>query len=55
MSEVKTSANTSDAVDSGSVGIVVPQDFTSDQPFTFKSGQTIPGFNIRYETYGELN
>ena len=55
MSEVKTSPNTSDAVDSGSVGIVVPQDFTSNQTFTFKSGQSIPGFNIRYETYGEMN
>jgi homoserine acetyltransferase len=24
-------------------------------PFTFKSGQTIPGFTLRYETYGTLN
>ncbi len=41
--------------DSGSVGIVVPRDFVYTQPFTFKSGQTLPGFTLRYETYGRLN
>lgn len=39
----------------GEVGIVVPQDFVYNQPFTFKSGQTLPGFTLRYETYGTLN
>jgi homoserine O-acetyltransferase len=39
----------------GEVGIVVPHDFVHDQPFTFKSGQTLPGFTLRYETYGTLN
>jgi homoserine O-acetyltransferase len=39
----------------GDVGIVAPHDFVYAQPFTFKSGQVIPGFTLRYETYGELN
>ena len=39
----------------GDVGIVAPHDFVYPQPFTFKSGQTIPGFTLRYETYGALN
>jgi homoserine O-acetyltransferase len=37
------------------VGIVAPRDFVYSQPFTFKSGQTIAGFTLRYETYGRLN
>lgn len=39
----------------GEVGIVAPRDFVYPQPFTFKSGQIIPGFTLRYETYGTLN
>jgi len=39
----------------GEVGIVVPQDFVHPRTFTFKNGQTIPGFTLRYETYGTLN
>ena len=39
----------------GDVGLVSPRDFVCAQPFTFKSGQTIPGFTLRYETYGQLN
>lgn len=39
----------------GEVGLVVPHDFVYTKPFTFKSGQTLPGFTIRYETYGQLN
>jgi homoserine O-acetyltransferase/O-succinyltransferase len=39
----------------GEVGLVSPQDFVHPHPFTFKSGQVIPGFTLRYETYGELN
>ncbi len=39
----------------GDVGMVKPRDFVHAQPFTFKSGQVIPGFTLRYETYGELN
>ncbi len=37
------------------VGLVVPRDFVFAQPFTFKSGQVISGFTLRYETYGALN
>lgn len=39
----------------GEVGLVVPVDYVSDEPFTFESGRTIPGFTLRYETYGRLN
>src|SRR3954462_10358765 len=39
----------------GDVGIVAPQDFVYHRPFTFKTGQVIPGFSLRYETYGQLN
>lgn len=39
----------------GDVGLVVPHDFVYNTPFTFKSGQVIPGFTLRYETYGSLN
>ncbi len=37
------------------VGFVTPKDFVFNQPFTFKSGQVIPGFTLRYETYGTLS
>ncbi len=40
---------------SGEVGLVAPRDFVCASPFTFKSGQTLPGFTLRYETYGSLN
>src|SRR5471030_2688645 len=39
----------------GDVGLVRPQDFVFSRPFTFKNGQTLPGFTLRYETYGALN
>jgi homoserine O-acetyltransferase len=39
----------------GDVGIVASHDFTYNSPFTFKTGQVIPGFTLRYETYGQLN
>jgi len=39
----------------GEVGLVAPRDFVCAEPFTFKSGQTLPGFTLRYETYGELS
>jgi homoserine O-acetyltransferase len=39
----------------GDVGLVAPRDFVCTEPFTFKSGQKIPGFTLRYETYGRLN
>lgn len=39
----------------GEVGLVEPRDFVSNEPFTFESGQVLPGFTLRYETYGHLN
>lgn len=42
------------AVD-GEVGLVSPKDFHYSKPFEFESGQSIPEFTLRYETYGQLN
>ena len=39
----------------GDVGLVTPRDFVHREPFTFKSDQTLPGFTLRYETYGTLS
>jgi len=39
----------------GEVGLVEAHDFVSADSFTFESGQTLPGFTLRYETYGHLN
>lgn len=39
----------------GEIGIVRWEDYVHKEPFTFDSGETIPGFTIRYETYGKLN
>ncbi len=39
----------------GDVGLVEPRDFISTEPFTFECGQTLPGFTLRYETYGRPN
>ena len=38
-----------------SVGNVAPQLARFDTPFVFKSGKTIPGYELMYETYGRLN
>lgn len=38
----------------GEVGLVTPRDFVHTEPFLFSSGQTLPGFTLRYETYGTL-
>jgi homoserine O-acetyltransferase len=39
----------------GEVGLVAPHDFVHTQSFACSSGQTLPGFTLRYETYGTLN
>jgi len=39
----------------GEVGIVEPKDFHYSSPYTFSSGQSIPEFTLRYETYGRLS
>lgn len=41
--------------EAGEIGLVQPRDFVTDEPFTFDCGRTIPGFTLRYETYGRLN
>jgi homoserine O-acetyltransferase len=43
------------SAEAGEVGLVEPHDFHHRAPFTFDSGQTLPGFTLRYETYGQLN
>ena len=39
----------------GEVGMVAAKDFHCSEPFEFESGQTIPEFDLRYETYGRLD
>jgi homoserine O-acetyltransferase len=39
----------------GEVGLVEPRDFHHKGLFSFENGQTLPGFTLRYETYGRLN
>jgi homoserine O-acetyltransferase len=39
----------------GEIGLVQWSDFTWPQPFTCESGDVLPGFTLRYETYGKLN
>ena len=39
----------------GEVGLVEPRDFTSTDPFACDDGSVLPGFTLRYETYGRLN
>lgn len=41
-----------DAADS--VGIVAPRRFVSSAPFALQCGETLPGFELVYETYGTL-
>ncbi len=38
-----------------SVGLVTPQRHQFQQPFQMQSGQTLPAFELVYETYGQLN
>ncbi|MEM7077307.1 MAG: homoserine O-acetyltransferase [Pseudomonadota bacterium] len=38
-----------------SVGLVQPQVFSQDEPFTLQCGITLPTYQLSYETYGELN
>jgi homoserine O-acetyltransferase len=38
-----------------SVGAVRPQKMTFDQPLALKSGARLEGYELAYETYGELN
>src|SRR6056300_1325614 len=40
---------------SGSVGLVTPQSVRFSGAFTFANGATLDGYELVYETYGELN
>ena len=42
-------------VQRGEVGLVEPHDFVCPDAFRCESGQVLPGFTLRYETYGRLN
>jgi homoserine O-acetyltransferase len=55
MTDPEENAPVSSLLASGEVGLVTPRDFVCPRPFTFKSGQVLPGFTLRYETYGELS
>ena len=55
MNDAEPDALDSAFADPGEVGIVHPQDYISRDPFTFECGRTLPGFTLRYETYGRLN
>ncbi|MEM8549442.1 MAG: homoserine O-acetyltransferase, partial [Verrucomicrobiota bacterium] len=51
MNDAQTAAPTH----GGEVGLVEYQDFVSNEPFTFEDGNELPGFTLRYETYGKLS
>jgi len=44
-----------DALPSDSVGLVTAETFVSAAPFALQCGETLPGFQLVYETYGRLN
>jgi homoserine O-acetyltransferase/O-succinyltransferase len=43
------------ALEPGSVGVVAPARARFDQPLKLRSGATIDGYELAYETYGKLN
>jgi homoserine O-acetyltransferase/O-succinyltransferase len=45
----------SNLAEPGEVGLVEPRDFVSAEPFACDDGRVLPGFTLRYETYGRLN
>ena len=55
MNDADDDLPTSARSEPGEVGLVEPRDFVSSAPFTFDNGQSLPGFTLRYETYGRLN
>jgi homoserine O-acetyltransferase/O-succinyltransferase len=44
-----------DSLPPDSVGLVAPRKFVHEAPFTLQCGGLLPGFELVYETYGELN
>lgn len=55
MNDASPDASDSPLADPGEVGLVTPRDYVSHDPFTFDCGRTLPGYTLRYETYGRLN
>ncbi|MDF3056698.1 MAG: metX [Rariglobus sp.] len=55
MNDADDDLNASAPSEPGEVGLVEPRDFVTTEPFTFDNGQSLPGFTLRYETYGRLN
>lgn len=49
------SVQTSEAVPTGSVGIVRPEYIQFDEPLHLVSGQSLPQYELAVETYGSLN
>ena len=43
------------AFEGGELGVIAPQVFRHDSLFPLRSGANLPGFELVYETYGELN
>ena len=52
---IDTHTNALQAESAGEVGLVEYRDFVCKEPFRFENGQSIPEFQLRYETYGQLN
>jgi homoserine O-acetyltransferase len=48
-------AATSSPAGPDSVGLVQPRSFRCDAPLQLDSGRELPGFELKYETYGTLN
>ncbi|MDR2981781.1 MAG: homoserine O-acetyltransferase [Puniceicoccales bacterium] len=48
-------SNNDTEIEGSDVGLVSFQDHSFSEPFAFDLGGSIPSFNVRYETYGELN
>ncbi len=44
-----------DSLPCDSVGLVAPRTYTSEDPFVLQCGETLPGFELVFETYGRLN
>ena len=55
MNDAEDDELTSTVIEPGEVGLVTPRDFVSEEPFICEHGQELPGFTLRYETYGRLN
>ena len=55
MNDASTDQQHATRAEPGEAGIVQPRDYVSTDEFVFDSGQSLPGFTLRHETYGRLN